>query len=95
MCVEKEVFLWLERVQNEVHRFAVNYHRNLHETITMHSILDDIKGIGAKRRNALLKHFGSIDRIKEAEVAELLEVAELTIQNAEAVYSFFREPEIL
>lgn len=93
--VAQEVFLWLERVQNEVHRFAINYHRKLHETITMRSVLDDIKGIGEKRRNALLKHFGSIDRIKEAEVSELLEVVELTIQNAEAVYCFFRGEELL
>ncbi len=89
-----EGFRLLTRIQDEVHRFAISYHRKLHENLMLHSVLDDISGIGEKRRKALMRHFGSIEAIKSAEVAALLEVEEMTIKSAESVYSFFRKEEL-
>ncbi|WP_317856340.1 excinuclease ABC subunit UvrC [Chakrabartyella piscis] len=89
MPLTSEGFRLITRIQDEVHRFAITYHRKLHETNTLHSVLDDIKGIGAKRRKALMQHFGSVEKIAEAEVADLLEVDGMTIPSAEGVYAFF------
>ncbi len=90
MPLTSEGFQLVTRIQDEVHRFAITYHRKLHETQTLHSVLDDIKGIGQVRRKALMRHFGSVEKIAQAEVSDLLEVENLTIKNAEAVYAFFR-----
>lgn len=89
MPLTSEGFKLITRIQDEVHRFAISYHRKLHEKNTLHSVLDDIKGIGEKRRKALMKHFGDIEKIKNAEVGDLLEVEEMNIPSAEAVYKFF------
>lgn len=89
-----EGFKLVTRIQDEVHRFAITYHRRLREERALHSVLDDIKGIGEKRRKALLRHFGSIEKIAEAEVAALLEVEEMTIPAAEQVYLFFHQAEL-
>ena len=80
----------MTRIQDEVHRFAITYHRKLHQQQSLHSALDEIKGIGQVRRKALMRHFGSVEKIAEAEVADLLEVEEMKIPAAEAVYAFFR-----
>ncbi len=90
MPLSSEGFLLVTRIQDEVHRFAIEYHRKLREKKALHSVLDDIKGIGEKRRKALMKHFGSVENISKAEVCELLEVSGMTIKSAEAVYAFFR-----
>ena len=82
------------RIQDEVHRFAITYHRKLREERNLHSVLDDIKGIGAVRRKALMRHFGSIERIAVAEVEALLEADGMTIPAAEAVYLFFHQEEL-
>ena len=76
------------------HRFAITYHRKLRDERNLHSVLDDIKGIGEVRRKALLRHFGSIERIAAAEVADLLEVDGMTIPAAEQVYLFFHREEL-
>lgn len=89
-----EGFKLVTRIQDEVHRFAITYHRKLRDERNLHSVLDDIKGIGEVRRKALLRHFGSIERIAEAEVAELLEVDGMTIPAAEQVYLFFHREEL-
>ncbi|MGG0658006.1 excinuclease ABC subunit UvrC [Rummeliibacillus pycnus] len=68
-----EAFYLLQRVQDEVHRFAITFHRQLHEKNAITSVLDEIPGIGPKRKQQLLKHFGSIKKIKEATVEELQE----------------------
>jgi excinuclease ABC subunit C len=86
-----EGFKLLTRMQDEVHRFAIEYHRQLRGKQQIKSILDDIKGIGAVRRKALLRHFGSIDAIMMAEVEELKSVDGMDSRSAEAVYSFFRD----
>lgn len=89
-----EGFKLVTRIQDEVHRFAITYHRKLRDERNLHSVLDDIKGIGAVRRKALMHHFGSIEKIAEAEVADLLEVDGMTIPAAEAVYLFFHREEL-
>ena len=85
-----EVFKLITRIQDEVHRFAIEYHRKLRNEKQIHSVLDDIEGIGPVRRKALMKHFGDIESIKNAEVEDLLEVEGMTIKAAESVYLFFR-----
>ena len=85
-----EGFKLLTRIQDEVHRFAIEYHRKLREKKQVHSILDDIPGIGSVRRKALMKHFGDINAIRRAEVEELQQVDGMNIKSAEAVYNFFR-----
>lgn len=84
-----EGFKLVTRIQDEVHRFAIEYHRKLRSKAQIRSALDDINGIGAKRRKALMKHFGSIDKIKSATVEQLTEVDTMNIKSAEAVYNFF------
>ncbi len=86
-----EGFKLLTRIQDEVHRFAIEYHRKLREQKAIHSILDDIPNIGEVRKKALLKHFGNIENIAKADVEQLLEVSQMTIASAESVYQFFRK----
>ncbi len=67
-------FYLLQRIQDEVHRFAITFHRQVRSKSAFQSVLDDIPGVGEKRKKALLKHFGSIKRLKEATVEEIQEV---------------------
>lgn len=94
ISLTSEGFKLVTRIQDEVHRFAITYHRKLRDERNLHSVLDDIKGIGKVRRKALLRHFGSIERIAAAEVADLLEVDGMTIPAAEQVYLFFHREEL-
>ncbi|MFT9600357.1 helix-hairpin-helix domain-containing protein, partial [Mesobacillus sp.] len=64
-------FYLLQRIQDEVHRFAITFHRQLRGKSAFQSLLDDIPGIGEKRKKALLKHFGSVKKMKEASLEEL------------------------
>lgn len=66
-----DVFHYLTRMQDEVHRFTINYHRTIRSKGSISSILDNIEGIGTKRKKELIKHFGSVTRIKEASIEEL------------------------
>jgi excinuclease ABC subunit C len=75
----------LQRIRDEAHRFAVGYHRKLRTKKTLTSILEDIPGIGPKRRQALLKHFGSIEAIRQASVEEMAAVKGMTRKAAEMV----------
>jgi len=84
-------FKLIAKIQNEVHRFAINYHRTLRDKAMVQSILDEIKGIGPKRKEALLRHFGSIDKIKKATLEELQEVEGMNLAAAESVYNFFHK----
>src|SRR5690606_3291590 len=77
--------LLLRRVRDEAHRFAVTYHRKLRTAGSIRSILDDIPGIGPRRRRALLKHFGTIEAIRRATVEELAAVPGMNRRAAEAV----------
>jgi excinuclease ABC subunit C len=82
---ESEALYLLQRVRDEAHRFAVTYHRRLRKRKGLTSTLDEIPGIGPKRRQALLKHYGSLEAIREASVEELAAVKGMNREVAERV----------
>ena len=84
-----EAFLLVTRIQDEAHRFAIEYHRSLRAKGQVHSVLDDIKGVGPKRRKELMKYIKDLGQIKTATVTELLNVPGMNQSTAEAVYEFF------
>lgn len=86
---DSEGFHLITRIQDEAHRFAIEYHRSLRSKSQVHSVLDDISGIGATRRKALIKNFDSIEDIKNASVGQLSAVPSMNQQSARAVYKFF------
>ncbi|GEL05062.1 excinuclease ABC subunit UvrC [Rummeliibacillus stabekisii] len=87
-----EAFYLLQRIQDEVHRFAITFHRSLHEKNAITSILDEIPGVGPKRKQQLLKHFGSIKKIKEADI-EAFREAKVPEKLAQVIVDFFAEKE--
>lgn len=84
-----EAFHLITRIQDEAHRFAITFHRNLRSKSQVHSILDDIPGVGAARRKALMKEFESLDDIKSASVEELAKIPSFNMLAAQKVYDFF------
>ena len=86
-----EGFKLITRIQDEAHRFAIEYHRSLRSKTQVKSVLDDIPGVGPARRKALMKTFKSIDEIKSASAEELAEKAGLPQNTAEEIYAFFRK----
>ena len=86
-----EGFKLITRIQDEAHRFAIEYHRSLRTKSQVKSVLDDIPGVGPARRKALMRHFKSIEEIKQAELSELTEVPEIPEHIASEIYSFFRK----
>ncbi|EJQ99126.1 MULTISPECIES: excinuclease ABC subunit C [Bacillus] len=80
-------FYLLQRIQDEVHRFAITFHRQLHGKSVIQSALDEIPGIGDKRKKVLLKHFGSLKKMKEASVSEFVE-AGMPKNVAETIYTY-------
>lgn len=84
-----EGFRLITRIQDEAHRFAIEYHRSLRTKDQVHSILDDIEGIGPARRKALMKAFQSIEDLKAASTEQLAEVPSMNRGAAEKVYQFF------
>ena len=91
MDKSKEPFKLITRIQDETHRFAIEYHRMLRSKGQVRSVLDDIEGIGPKRRTALIRHFKSIDNIKEASLDELASVEGMNMKAAESVKLFFTQ----
>lgn len=90
MDSHSELFLLITRMQDEAHRFAITYHRSLRGKRNLASVLDDIPGVGEKRKKNLLKHFGSFTKIKEASIEELLEVEGINHAVAEEIYSYLK-----
>jgi excinuclease ABC subunit C len=86
-----EGFKLITRIQDEAHRFAIEYHRSLRSKSQVHSVLDDIEGIGPARRKALMRSFQSLERIRDADVEELAAVDTMNQASAEAVYRFFHQ----
>ncbi|MFI3208011.1 MAG: excinuclease ABC subunit UvrC [Eubacteriales bacterium] len=86
-----EGFKLITRIQDEAHRFAIEYHRNLRSKGQVHSILDDISGVGPTRRKALMRYFTSIDDLKNASVEELKKIDSMNEKSAKQVYEFFRQ----
>lgn len=85
-----EGFKLITRIQDEAHRFAIEYHRSLRSKAQVKSQLDDIPGVGPARRKALMRHFKSLEEIKAAQVEELMQVPEIPQNVAEEIYQFFR-----
>ena len=86
-----EGFKLITRVQDEAHRFAIEYHRSLRSKAQIKSVLDDIPGVGPARRKALMRHFKSIEEIKAASAEQLAEVPEINRRAAEEIFNFFRK----
>ena len=83
-----EAFRLITRIQDEAHRFAIEFHRQLRGKNQVHSILDDIEGIGPARRKALMRHYLSLDAIREASIEELAKIPSMNEKAAESVYKF-------
>jgi excinuclease ABC subunit C len=81
----------ITRIQDEVHRFAITYHRSLRDKRVLHSVLEDIPNIGEKRRKELLKRFGNIESIKAASYEELLKTNSIDSKAAQSIINFFKE----
>jgi excinuclease ABC subunit C len=83
------MLLLLERIRDEAHRFAITFHRRLRKKGTIQSVLDNIRGIGAKRKKALIEYFGNIESIKKASIEQLLEVKGISKEVATGIYNHF------
>ena len=81
------------RIQDEAHRFAIEFHRSLRSKEQVHSLLDDIPGIGETRRKALMRKFKSIENIRDASLEELTQTESMNAGSAQKVYEFFHTPE--
>ena len=86
-----EGFKLITRIQDEAHRFAIEYHRSLRSKAQVKSQLDDIPGVGPARRKALMRYFKSLEEIKAAQVEELMKAPEIPRNVAEEIYQFFRQ----
>ena len=84
-----EGFKLITRIQDEAHRFAIEYHRSLRSKAQVNSVLDGIEGIGPVRRKALMKHFLDIDKIRNASVEQLMEAEGITENVAVNIYKYF------
>lgn len=89
-----EGFKLITRIQDEAHRFAIEYHRSLRSKSQVHSVLDDIEGIGPTRRKALMRRFQSLDNIRNATLEELAQTESMNQAAAEKVYQFFHAKEL-
>lgn len=78
----------LQRIRDEAHRFAVTYHRSLRGKKSKRSLLDDAPGIGETRRKALIKHFGSLERMRRADIEDLAKAPSMNRKAAQTVYTF-------
>ncbi|MEG0720515.1 MAG: helix-hairpin-helix domain-containing protein, partial [Lachnospiraceae bacterium] len=84
-----EGFRLITRIQDEAHRFAIEFHRKLRGQSQVHSVLDEIPGVGPARRKDLMKHFMSLDAMKDAKVEEIKELPSMNEKVAKDVYNFF------
>ena len=84
-----EGFKLITRVQDEAHRFAIEYHKSLRSKAQVKSVLDDIPGVGPARRKALMRHFKSIEDVKAATAEEISEIPEIPLPIAEGIYAYF------
>ncbi len=86
---QSEGFKLITRIQDEAHRFAIEYHRSLRSKAQVHSVLDDIEGIGETRRKALMRRYQSLDKIREASIEDLALTESMNERAAKQVYEFF------
>ena len=86
-----EGFKLITRIQDEAHRFAIEYHRSLRSKAQVKSILEDIPGVGETIRKALMRYFKSLDEVKDADMETLLKVPEINRPSAEKIIAFFHD----
>ena len=86
-----EGFRLITRIQDEAHRFAIEFHRSLRSKEQVHSILDDIPGIGENRRKALMRRFRTLEAIRDASLDELKDTESMNVRSAQQVYDFFHK----
>lgn len=91
--IRSEGFKLITRIQDEAHRFAIEYHRSLRSKTQVKSVLDDIPGVGPARRKALMRHFKSMEEIKNAAVEQFMEIPEMNERTAQEIFNFFRQKE--
>ena len=89
--IHSEGFKLITRIQDETHRFAIEFHKSLRSKAGVHSVLDDIPGIGPKRRRELMRHFRDMESLKAADIEELSSLPGMDRRAAESVYEFFRK----
>lgn len=89
--IHSEGFKLVTRIQDEAHRFAIEYHKSLRSKVQIKSVLEDIPGVGPARRKALMRTFNSLSDISEASIEDILNIPEFNMQSAEAVVAFFNE----
>ena len=87
--IRSEGFRLITRIQDEAHRFAIEYHRSLRSKTQVRSVLDDIPGVGPTRRKALMRHFKSLEEIRQATVEDLMEIPEMNERTAQEIVAFF------
>ncbi len=90
--MHSELFKLITRMQDEAHRFAIEYHRQLRSKSQVRSLLDDIPGIGPARRKALMRHFGDIEKIRQASEEEMARADAMNAKSARTVWEFFHPP---
>lgn len=90
-----EAFRMITRLQDEAHRFAIEYHKSLRSKGQVHSVLDDIRGVGPARRKALMRYFKDIDKIRQASPDELMKAEGITARVADEIFSFFHESDVV
>ena len=90
-----EAFRMITRLQDEAHRFAIEYHKSLRSKGQVHSVLDDIKGVGPARRKALMRYFKDIDKIRQASPDELMKAEGITARVADEIFSFFHKSDVV
>ncbi len=86
-----EGFRLITRIQDEAHRFAIEYHRSIRSKSQVHSVLDEIPGVGPERRKALMRHYQSIEEVRSASAQELAQIPGIPMHIAEQIVSYFRE----
>ena len=92
---DSEAFRLITRIQDEAHRFAIEYHRSLRSKNQIHSVLDEIEGIGPARRKALMKKYQSLEAIREASAEDLADTESMNEKAAQAVYEFLHKDAVL
>ena len=86
-----EAFSLITRIQDEVHRFAIDYHKKLRKKTMTGSVLEEIEGIGPATRKKLLKHFKTMTAIKNAQITDIMQIKGISQKNAENIFNFFNK----
>ncbi len=86
-----KLYRLISSMQNEVHRFAISYHRNLRKKNTFKTVLDNIEGVGEKRKLALIKYFGSVEGVKKASLEDLEKAPLMNSKTVKSVFEYFNK----